>query len=74
MLNVFSKSYEKKLKTQLTPYIHKTLSLLIPAHRNQVASYRFNKNGERMKIKLNDEFIVRYVLMVLFKDSGCIPN
>ena len=66
ILNTFSKIFEKILKEQLSPFLHKTLSIFIAAYRTACSSQHILINLiEECKSKLDNDFIVGSVSMDL---------
>ena len=75
ILNTFSKIFEKLLKEQFSPFLDKTLSVFIAAHRTAYSTQHvLIKLIEEWKSKLDNNFIVGSVLMDLSKAFDCIPH
>ena len=75
ILNTFSKIFEKILKEQLSPFLDKTLSVFIAAHRTAYSTQHvLIKLIEEWKSRLDNNFIVGSVLMDLSKAFDCIPH
>ena len=74
ILNTFSKIYEKVIKNQLVSYFDKYLSPFISAYRKNYSTQQvLIRLLEEWREKLDKNFIVGAVLMVLTKAFDCIP-
>ena len=75
VLNVFSKLYEKVIKNQITPFLDRHLSIFISAYRKRFSTQHvLLRLLEEWRHKLDKNYVVGAILMVLSKAFDCIPH
>ena len=75
MLNAFSKLYQKIIKDQLIPLIDRCLSKVIAAYRQKYNTHHvLVRVIEELRRNLDNDNVVRAVLMDLSKAFDCIPH
>ncbi|XP_057293813.1 uncharacterized protein LOC130622373 [Hydractinia symbiolongicarpus] len=75
ILNIFSKFYERIIKSQIVDYIDKKLSEFLSAYRESYGTQHvLIRLLEEWKQKLDKHYVVGAVLMDLSKVFDCVPH
>ncbi|XP_057296307.1 uncharacterized protein LOC130625272 [Hydractinia symbiolongicarpus] len=75
ILNIFSKFYERIIKSQIVDYIDKKLSEFLSAYRESYGTQHvLIRLLEEWKQKLDKHYVVGAVLMDLSKAFDCVPH